>query len=81
LQTKSTLTKASPSLGPQIDEVTNKVALELAARRPELDRQLQNVWASRFTKPELDELAKFLSSPIGQKWTKELPGVVAGSGQ
>lgn len=81
LQTKSTLTKASPSLGSQIDEVTNKVAIDLAGKRPELDRQLQIAWASRFTKAELDELTKFLNSPTGQKWTKELSGVIGGSGQ
>jgi hypothetical protein len=81
LQTKSTLIKNSPSLGSQIDEVTNKVAIELAAKRPELDRQLQIAWASHFSKAELEELTKFLSSPIGKKWTKELSGVIAGSGQ
>lgn len=81
LQTKSTLTKSSPSLGSQIDEVTNKVAIELAGKRPELDHQLQIAWASRFTKAELDDLSKFLNSPLGQKWTKELSGVIAGSGQ
>jgi hypothetical protein len=81
LQTKATLTKSSPSLGAQIDEVTNKVAIELAAKRPELDHQLQAAWASHFSKAELDELAKFLNSPVGKKWTKELPGVINGSGQ
>lgn len=75
LQAKATFTKANPSQGALIDEVTNKVALELAARRPELDKQIQVAWASRFTKPELEELAKFLSSATGKKWLKDLPAV------
>jgi hypothetical protein len=81
LQVKSTYIKNNPSLGAMIDEVTNKVALELAAKRPDLDHQIQVAWATHFTKAELDDIAKFLASPTGQKWTKELAGVINGSGQ
>jgi hypothetical protein len=75
LQAKATFTKANPSQGAVIDEVTNKVAIDLAARRPELDKQIQTAWASHFTKPELEDLTKFLNSNTGKKWLKELPAV------
>ena len=76
LRTKQNLVRTNPSLSNQIEEVVNKVALELAARRPELDRQVQEIWAVRFSKAELDDIAKFYNSPVGQKLNKETPGIV-----
>lgn len=75
-QTKALLVRTNPALSAQIDEVTNAAAIELAGRRPELDRQIQEIWAARFSKAELDEIAKFYNSPVGQKLTKETNGIV-----
>ena len=71
-QTKATLVKRAPAAATQIEEVTNAAALELAAKRAELDGQLQEIWAARFSKEELDEITKFLNSPVGTKFTKEI---------
>jgi uncharacterized protein len=79
-QTKGLLSRNDPSHSSQIDEVTNAVALELAAKRPELDRQVQEIWATRFTKSELEEIAKFYASPVGQKLSKETNNLVQMSG-
>lgn len=80
-QTKALFQRSNPSLGPTIDEVTNKVALELAVRRVELDKEVQTVWARKFTKAELDEIAKFYTSPVGKKLAAETQNVVASSMQ
>lgn len=71
-QTKQLLVRRAPAASSQIEEVTNATALELAAKRVELDQQLQEIWAGRFTKTELEEIAKFYNSPTGQKFTKEM---------
>ena len=69
------LVRRAPASSTQIEEATNAVALQLAPRRAELDQQIQELWAGRFTKEELDEVTKFYSSPVGQKFTKEIPAI------
>jgi hypothetical protein len=71
-QTKQLLVRRAPAASSQIEEVTNSVALELAAKRVELDTQIQEIWAARFSKAELEEIAKFYGSPVGQKFTTEM---------
>ena len=71
-QTKQMLVRRAPAASSQIEEATNAAALELVSRRAELDGQVQEIWAARFTKAELEEIAKFYSSPVGQKFTKEI---------
>lgn len=71
-QTKSNLVRRNPAASSQIEQATNAAALELAAKRPELDQQIQEIWAARFSKAELDEITKFYGSPVGQKLTKEM---------
>jgi hypothetical protein len=75
-QTKAMLVRTNPAISGQIDEVTNTAAIGLAARRPDLDRQVQEIWAARFSKGELEEITKFYSSPVGQKLSKETNGIV-----
>ncbi|MEJ1158228.1 DUF2059 domain-containing protein [Prosthecomicrobium sp. N25] len=75
-QTKALFQRSGPSIAQDIEDVTNKVALELAPRRIDLDRQIQIAWASKFTKPELDEIAKFYTSPTGKKLAAETQSMV-----
>ena len=75
--TKASMIRSNPSFSSQIEEATNKVAVELAATRPELDKQIQQVWASKFTVDELKDIAKFYSSPLGQKLARETGNMVA----
>jgi hypothetical protein len=79
-QTKQLLVRTNPSLSAQIDEVTNAAAIGLAGRRPDLDRQIQEIWAARFSKAELDEIARFYNSETGRKLTKETTGIIQMTG-
>ena len=74
-QTKQLLVRRAPAASTQIEEVTNAAALQLAPKRAELDQQIQELWAGRFTKEELDEITRFYGSPVGQKFTKEIPAI------
>lgn len=71
-QTKQVLVRRAPAASSKIEQATNAAALELVARRAELDAQIQEIWAGRFTKAELEEITKFYNSPVGQKFTKEI---------
>jgi len=79
-QTKAMLSRTNPAQSSLIDQLTNTAALELAAQRPALDRQIQEIWAARFTKDELTKIAEFYNSPVGQKLSKETSGMVQMSG-
>jgi len=79
-QTKALLSRTNPAQANLIDELVNSAALELAAKRPELDKQIQEIWAARFTKDELQKIAEFYNSPVGQKLSKETVGMVQMSG-
>jgi len=71
-QTKQVLVRRAPAASSQIEEVTNAVALEMVSKRAELDQQIQEIWAGRFTKDELDEIAKFYNTPTGKKFINEI---------
>ncbi|MCE1235184.1 MAG: DUF2059 domain-containing protein [Hyphomicrobiales bacterium] len=79
-QTKALLVRTNPAQSDAIDKLVNAAALELASKRPELDKQIQEVWAARFTKEELQKIAEFYNSPVGQKLSKETAGMVQMSG-
>ena len=78
-QAKALFQRSNPSLVAEIDEVVNAVALDLAKRRPELDRELERVWAARFTEEELKEITAFYSSPVGMKFGQSMPIVIQDS--
>jgi hypothetical protein len=80
-QTKSNLIRTAPSFSNQIEAATNKVAIELAGERVDLDHAIQQLWASKFTTQELQDIAKFYSSPLGQKLAKETNGLLASASQ
>lgn len=74
-QTKQALVRRNPSVSAQIEAATNAAALELVAKRADLDNQVTEIWAARFSKAELEEITKFYNSPVGQKFTKEIGGM------
>lgn len=78
-QAKTLFTRSNPSLVGEIDEVVNGVALELAKRRPELDRELERVWAARFSEEELKEITVFYTSPVGKKLGENMGVVIQDS--
>ncbi|WP_319774171.1 DUF2059 domain-containing protein [Breoghania sp.] len=76
-KTRTLFIRTNPSATAVIDEVTNEVALQLANRRPELDKTIMEVWARRFTTEELNEIAEFYRSPVGSKFAKLGPELTA----
>lgn len=78
-QAKALFQRSNPSLVQEIDEVVNQVALDLAKRRPELDRELERVWAARFTEEELKEITAFYTSPVGVKFSQNMGDIVKDS--
>lgn len=80
-QAKALFLRANPALVQEIDDVVNATALELASRRPELNRQLERVWAARFTEEELEAITEFYSSAVGEKLGQGMPSIVQDSVQ
>lgn len=78
-QARALFTRSNPSLVVEIDEVVGQVALELAKRRPELDRELERVWAARFSEAELKEITAFYTSPVGKKFGESMSVIVQDS--
>jgi len=71
--TKTLLMQSNPEFAREIDVMVTEVAIDLAVRRPDLDRTIQEVWARRFTKEELDEITKFYTTPVGAKLAEKSP--------
>jgi len=80
-QTKTNLIRTNPSYSSQIEVATNKIAVELASERVDLDHAVQQLWASKFSVQESQDIAKFYNSPVGQKLAKETGGLYNAIGQ
>lgn len=78
-QAKALFQRSNPSAVADIDAVVNEVALKLASRRPELDRELERLWAARLTEEELNGITAFYTSPVGQKFGQLMPAIVQDS--
>lgn len=76
-QTQSVFTRTNPALTREIEATVMEVALEMAARRAELARTIQLIWARRFSEAELRELRTFFESDLGQKFTELTPVITA----
>jgi len=75
-QTKTLFIRTNPTLIQQLEQTVTEVAFDFAKRRPELDREIQKVWASRFTREELEEIAKFYNTNVGKKLAKEFQDMI-----
>jgi len=78
-QTKALFQRSNPGAAKDIEEVVTSVALDLAKRRPDLDRELERVWAGRFSEEELKAITAFFKSPVGKKYGELMPLVVQDS--
>lgn len=74
-QTVTAFVQSEPTRAEEIIEVTQGVALQLAPRRAELNAEVYQAWATNFTEEELNELAVFYATDLGQKLTSTLPRV------
>ncbi len=76
-RTKTLFTRSNPLIAADIDTVTDQVAIKLAARRPDLDRLIEEVWARRFSIDEMNQIAAFFNSPVGVKFAQFSPEIAA----
>jgi uncharacterized protein len=76
-QTRDLFIRSNPALTVEIEDTVNEVALSLVGRRIELSKQIQAIWARRFTEAELNELATFFGSPTGKKFVENSPTISA----
>lgn len=58
-----------------IDEVFAAALKRFVERQAELIELIIPLYAQRFTVAELREMVAFFNSPVGQRWSKELPGI------
>jgi uncharacterized protein len=73
MQLKQTLIQASPNYERQINEVVDEKTLELAVRRGDLEKEAAKIYAKAFTEEELNQIADFYTSPVGQKLLRDGP--------
>jgi hypothetical protein len=76
-QTRTIFIQADPFRSDEVSAVTNDVALQLAPKRKDLNEMIYNIWARRFSVEELQQLAEFYNSPLGQKLATETPSITA----
>ena len=74
-QTRTAFIQSDPTRAEEIIEVTQDVALQLAAKRSELNNQVYNAWAQGFSEDELNQLAEFYNTELGQKLTGTIPSI------
>ena len=76
---KSRLIRIRPDLHQEISTTVEAVALQLTARRADLNQAVARVWAKSFTEDELVTIAEFYKSPTGQKFAEIGPRVIQDS--
>ncbi len=76
-QTVSAFTQSDPTRAEEIAQVVQDVAISLAPRRTELNKEIYKIWASKFSEEELLQLAEFYSTPLGSK-LRDVLGEVTG---
>jgi hypothetical protein len=65
----------------EISTAAMDVALQLAARRADLNNDLARIWARSFTEEELNAIAAFFRSPAGMKLSELGPQMIESSNQ
>jgi hypothetical protein len=76
-QAKNTFIRSNPQMQLGIITVVDKVALDMVARRPELDTALERIWATAFNKEQLEELIAFYNSETGRRFAAIQPRLIA----
>jgi len=76
-QSRTAFIQANPTQAEEIFEVTQEIALKLAPKRAELNQAIYQAWAQLFNEEELNQLAEFYSTELGQKLTQNIPKISA----
>lgn len=81
IQVQGILMQRRPDLARQITTVVNQVALDLVARRRDLNNDAARIWALTFTQDELVLITTFYNSETGRKLSQMYPQVMTETGQ
>jgi uncharacterized protein len=73
LQLKGNLIQSTPDIQTEIDETVDEVALSLASRRGDLEREAAGIYAKTFSEEELKSIANFYESDAGRKLLENGP--------
>jgi uncharacterized protein len=74
-QTQNRLIRLRPDQHELISQTVDQEALELAARRVDLDNDVARIMAKYFTEEELQQIAAFYKTTAGAKFAELLPKV------
>ena len=72
-QIKQQLIQATPNFEPVITEIVDEKAIEIAARRADLEQEAAKVYAQTFTMDELNAITAFYTSAAGKKLLENGP--------
>lgn len=72
-QLKNQLIQATPNYQEQISNTVDAKALELAARRADLEKEAATIYAKTFSVEELNAITTFYQSPAGKKLLADGP--------
>ena len=73
---KRVFIQGNPNLSRALDEVAQKLLVEMQPRTAELHQNLARVYAQHFTVQELKDALAFYKTPLGQKLVTEEPKVL-----
>lgn len=80
-RTKDVLLQSNLNYQKDLNEVSVKVAQDLAGREKEIGDQMTKIYATMFTEQELKDLAAFYKSPLGAKAIAQEPIAFASARQ
>ena len=78
-QAKVLFLQQDPSLGKDLNEISNQMRTDLAPRFGEISDEVARLYATNFSEQELKDILAFYKSPAGQKLLQEQPKVVDSS--
>ena len=73
---KSFFLQNNPNLGKDLDVVAQKLVVDLAPRRAEMQQQVARIYAEHFSEQELRDALAFYKTPLGKKLIDEEPKVI-----
>jgi hypothetical protein len=78
-RTKDAILQNNLNYQKDLDEVSVKLAGELANRKDEIAKAMALIYATNFTEQELKDLIAFYKTPLGQKFLEQEPKSITGS--
>lgn len=70
-QTRTLFVQNYPSLAAEIENSVNQAALSLVEKRKQLDDEVLEIWAKRFSEEEIARIADFFTSDAGQSFARQ----------